>query len=85
MVHIERTALARQRSHREFEEFPGVAELHATAIQGQVFNTAIADHYPSGITVDRQVLHVVQATGQGCEVFQGYIGSAVAIGNDIAH
>ncbi|MNL12094.1 hypothetical protein D3C87_1329550 [compost metagenome] len=84
VVHEERTAGARQRSHVQFEEVAGVTELDGTAIHVEVLHRAVTHHHPARVAVDAQVPHVLQATGQGRGFFQQYIGRAAAVRDDIA-
>ncbi|MNG30458.1 hypothetical protein D3C84_1160770 [compost metagenome] len=59
--------------------------MNAPAIEAEIPNLTITDHYPPGITIDRQALNILEATGQGCRVLQHDIGGAGAVGDDIAN
>ncbi|MNF83957.1 hypothetical protein D3C84_662960 [compost metagenome] len=82
VVHVER-AVARQLTHRQGVELPRLAKLDAAAIQGQLRDLAISDHYPAGIAVDRQIGDVGQLPGQGCGILQRDVRRGPGVGNDI--
>ncbi|MCY1363270.1 hypothetical protein D9M69_500250 [compost metagenome] len=85
VVHIERSPRTRQGFHGEIEILPRVAELDATAIEGQVGDVAVTDHHPPGVAVDGQLADIVEAAGQGRLILQSDIGRRARARHDVTH